>query len=362
MNVCVLVGNGFDLALGLKTGYRSFIAEYINEHRESQGADIKWLCETIEKDLETWGDAEIAFGKLPFELARKNPTETYMSCEEDFSVSFQKYLRRENKLFVVPEHEQESTRKLILRSLLELPKWMTTGHRAKCRLVNPKDVSVDFINFNYTDTLKQIVGVDLPISQKIDSPLSEVTMHSVCHVHGTLDDGVLFGVDSPEQIVNQSVRGYCSRTGETIKPRGAEVAGYAARAAGVELLRAADVIVTFGLSFGASDKSWWQLLWERVFDGGRHSQLIVCPYSLQRPVEILGNRMVRNYALEKKRVFHSFAGVNEIASLEGTTADRIIVLQPMQDDQNPYDYFHLTELSHKYSSNVVLTSGGESHE
>lgn len=349
MNICVLIGNGFDLALGLKTGYRNFIAEYLKTHRESSRPDVKWLCKTISANIETWGDAEMAFGKLPFDEARQSAIETYLAAEESFSVSFQEYLLRENARFQIPIEERERTRIQLLRCIGELSDCMTSGHKSKCRLVNADDVSLSFLNFNYTDTLEQILG-DLPATVAVDGPVSgQVKIETVCHVHGALEGGVLFGVDAPNQIVSQPVRDYCARTGETVKPRGAEAAGFAERSAGVELLNHANVVITFGLSFGESDTSWWRLLWGRFFSGGSFAQLIICPYSLKRPVQILGNRMVRNYAEEKKKVFHSFAGKNENAQLEGTMADRIIVLQPLQDEQNPYDYFHLSTLREKYT-------------
>ena len=348
MNICVLIGNGFDLALGLKTGYESFIAEYLKDHRASTNPDVKWLCDTIEENIETWGDAEIAFGKLPFDAARQKAVDTYRASEEDFSVSFQEYLQHENSRFFIPPNDKEDSKVHLLQHLLEVSNWMTSGHKEKCRLVNVGEATVDFINFNYTDTLWQILG-DMPSTVRIagERPIT-INLNSLCHVHGTLESGVLFGVDRPSQIADPSVRDYCARTGETVKPRGADMAGFSEHTHGENILKNADVVITFGLSFGASDTSWWQKLWAAVFRGGSHSQLIVCPYSRQRPVHILGNRMVRIYAEEKKKVFHSFAGRNENANLESTTAERIIVLQPMPDEEDPYDYFHLAGFKSKY--------------
>lgn len=62
MNICVLIGNGFDLALGLKTGYRDFIAEHLRTHRESKSPDVKWLCETMSAYTvaDPWGHERIA--------------------------------------------------------------------------------------------------------------------------------------------------------------------------------------------------------------------------------------------------------------------------------------------------------------
>ena len=362
MRICVLIGNGFDLALGLKTGYKSFVQEYLKQNKDTENADIKWLCNNIEADLENWGDAEMAFGRLQFSDARKNGLGTYQASEESFSVAFQEYLQKENARFSIPLEKRGETSQTLVKRLFELSKWMTAGHAAACRVM-PKEMElfIDFLNFNYTDTLSQILGVDASGLAKVKFNMGTQIIEadvSVCHVHGTLDRGVLFGVDSADQIKDGNVQAYCSRTGETIKPRGAEVAGFSARSDGIKKLGLADVVVSFGLSFGASDKGWWQKLWENVF-GGKGSQLIVCPYSLRRPAQILGNRMVRIYADEKKKVFHSFAGPNEIATLESATADRIIVLLPMHDEDNPYDYFYLRDLKQSYLDSKDSTMSKE---
>ena len=65
-----MIGNGFDIALGLKTKYEDFLAEYKRNNAASSSSAIRWLCAKIDDDGKSthalWRDAEVAFAGLPF--------------------------------------------------------------------------------------------------------------------------------------------------------------------------------------------------------------------------------------------------------------------------------------------------------
>src|SRR4030042_7161128 len=61
MNILFLIGNGFDLNLGLKTSYGDFYKYYIKV--KSQSSAINQLKNEISGDLKHWSDLEIALGK-----------------------------------------------------------------------------------------------------------------------------------------------------------------------------------------------------------------------------------------------------------------------------------------------------------
>ena len=64
MKITYLIGNGFDLGIGLSTGYQSFITWYLNQPSENK--EVDWLKGRINKSLEQWSDAELAFVALNF--------------------------------------------------------------------------------------------------------------------------------------------------------------------------------------------------------------------------------------------------------------------------------------------------------
>lgn len=69
MNITYMIGNGFDLGLGLKTSYRDFLKWFLeSKSKDSKNVDSRMmrLCEVISKNVDTWSNAEIAFAKLDF--------------------------------------------------------------------------------------------------------------------------------------------------------------------------------------------------------------------------------------------------------------------------------------------------------
>ena len=66
MKLTYIIGNGFDLALGLKTSYKAFYAYYVESLKEKKNAALSWFRDKIQSDKELWSDAEKAFGDLEY--------------------------------------------------------------------------------------------------------------------------------------------------------------------------------------------------------------------------------------------------------------------------------------------------------
>ena len=82
MDVTYFIGNGFDLSLGLRTGYRSFLREYLkkpvkaarpNDPNAAAGLTAvqarairrgkRMICEHLRKGCINWSDMEAALGE-----------------------------------------------------------------------------------------------------------------------------------------------------------------------------------------------------------------------------------------------------------------------------------------------------------
>ena len=61
MNIVWMLGNGFDLNLGLKTSYKDFYEYYLNV--ESNDAIVKQFKQDLSENLDTWADLEFVLGK-----------------------------------------------------------------------------------------------------------------------------------------------------------------------------------------------------------------------------------------------------------------------------------------------------------
>ena len=67
MNITFLIGNGFDIKLGLKTRYTDFYPVYIASNKDKDINDsAKRFADLIDSNYETWADFEMAFAKKAF--------------------------------------------------------------------------------------------------------------------------------------------------------------------------------------------------------------------------------------------------------------------------------------------------------
>lgn len=78
MNILYLIGNGFDLNLGLNTRYSDFYRNYVKD--ASSDKDIKKLKETITSSIDDWSDMEMALGNFTKDIKIK---EDFIKVFED---------------------------------------------------------------------------------------------------------------------------------------------------------------------------------------------------------------------------------------------------------------------------------------
>ncbi|MEB2787271.1 AbiH family protein [Algoriphagus persicinus] len=62
MNILFLIGNGFDLNLGMNTRYADFY-EYYNKYIKSSSPKVLTLKNEISENLQNWSDLELALGQ-----------------------------------------------------------------------------------------------------------------------------------------------------------------------------------------------------------------------------------------------------------------------------------------------------------
>ena len=66
MNITYIIGNGFDVNLGLKTRYQDFYDYYQNQPSPSE--EVKQLKAHIDRNKENWADLELALGEYTSNL------------------------------------------------------------------------------------------------------------------------------------------------------------------------------------------------------------------------------------------------------------------------------------------------------
>ena len=91
MNITFLIGNGFDVNLGLKTQYTDFYPTYLEANKSLPDEScIKKFCKQIEGNYETWSDFEKEFGQKA-----KGTTQEIGEILTNFNDLFAEYLSAE---------------------------------------------------------------------------------------------------------------------------------------------------------------------------------------------------------------------------------------------------------------------------
>lgn len=295
MNITYMIGNGFDIALGLKTRYSDFI-DYYCKLDKSGSRELQVLQQEMSRqDPETkklWSCAERAFGQLDWSgLFPDDPVSSFKICLADFQDELARYLEREWGRVNVPNDGGELAKRLF-STMVCVDRFMGPEHRRRfCEYVRQHGkIALNLIVFNYTDTLERL-WMTLPTQGDAGVRSFEVDLggkvlvevNCPTFVHGDfVRKWYVFGVDNPKQIKDPAIRKDCESTGQLIKPMMDADLGMGQAAIASGLIRNSEVIVTYGISLGSSDLTWSDLVYNHVFTGGR--QFVICPY-YDKPLE-----------------------------------------------------------------------------
>lgn len=258
MNILYIIGNGFDLAQGLKTSYADFYPYYLQ--CDSPNEAVKQLKKEIKEDVGDWSDLELALGRFSKEVASERVfTELYFDLSERLSdyLSLEvdkKQFTRDAKIsgdLFMPHHYLEP---LDIRNYLSYYKSFSVNNRDHNH--------VNVITLNYTDTLEKLVGFSTGGTTTISGEVFSID--GICHRHGVLGDTILLGVDNEEQILNESFRQNQSVKDLLVKPSAINSMRSDNDLICKEMINKAHVIVLFGVSLGATDACLWKAVVDRL--------------------------------------------------------------------------------------------------
>lgn len=277
MNVTFMIGNGFDLACGLKTRYTDVYKEYCVLNKNDSDT-VKLFKKTIigkdDRKYENWKDFEMA---LPTFATEFNDFDKFEECILNFTEYLDNYLEKQELRIDVESNKNfliDNMRKYIYgfysycllesRTILES---MIKSTSQSC--------AFDFITFNYTNTLEKTLKF-LSNHIRKEGSTHEYYYHKPIHIHSTLNNGILLGLDNEEfykdipcvnkrklkNLIDKIVKN--SRQSNIVNSTEA-------------LLGRSAIIVMFGWSMGDSDSFWVNSVREG-FNANKKMQLVYVPY------------------------------------------------------------------------------------
>lgn len=94
MNITYLLGNGFDVNLGLKTRYKDFYTFYCNLPLKEESEAVMEFRKAIEKEHENWSDLEESLGRYTNKI---KTIEDFKLIHNDVTKHLNYYLLEEQK-------------------------------------------------------------------------------------------------------------------------------------------------------------------------------------------------------------------------------------------------------------------------
>lgn len=273
MNITYLVGNGFDLSLGLKTSYTNFIEWYVGDYKDDgeKGSEdeVKDLQDfkkrIIARDKDTWGDAELAFGKNMSYFSPEK-IDIFKECVNDFELSLSSYLTKQADDAGV---NFDDTRKLLTSRVEKFYNRLREESREALNNILTERLNerriYNFISFNYTATFDYAIDALGGEKHEFTSHMGKYgrimdSVGNVIHIHGTTEAEMVFGVDNALQINNEMLRDNDVVKRMLIKPETNKrlKTGNAKKAKAC--INESDVIIIHGMSLGETDSTWWKLI------------------------------------------------------------------------------------------------------
>ena len=258
MNITFLMGNGFDIGIGMPTQYEDFYKEYCKEQK-TDNDNIRAFKQMLKKRNQDevkriidWADFEKAFGEhsAASELEGKA---AYLERFEHFIESFNTYLERiEAALDYSDMDSIAKTMDSAMKSFYRIRK----GDRTSiANFMNQFSASrtYNFVTFNYTRTVDKCVDA-LREHIKTDSTRK---IGSVTHIHGFVDENMIVGVNDATQIINEQFAKDPDIVRELVKPQQNENSRTAYEDAMISAINNSSIICTYGMSIGETDKKWW---------------------------------------------------------------------------------------------------------
>lgn len=260
MNVTFLVGNGFDINLGLHTGYQDFYPYFLS-HASENNMIKKW----ISKDIELWSDLEERLG-VELQNLLSDEKDQFIQDKAEMDTLLSDYLEQEQDRFDCEKQKSEVVKEMV-RSMINMADGLSLRDQQDLNLVfsqhSKEHHTYKFLLFNYTNTLDKIVDAVREKNAVFGTHASpsgdrQNKMGSVLHIHGTTDDEMIVGVNDPGQINNLWLQNDEDFLDTIVKSRMNEGIGQGKTEKGYEIIKGSRVIYIFGMSLGNTDKCWWE--------------------------------------------------------------------------------------------------------
>lgn len=281
MNITFILGNGFDMQCGLETSYSDFLKKY-TIIRSNDNYNIRTFKNyLLNNNQELWSDAEIAMG-VHLKYFYESNIEYYIERIENFELHLIDYLLEQQSRCSWDRVEDVSQifQKFILESVKDtIPLGMLDSNIE----IKTEDIFYNFITFNYTNLLENIINC--VILDKNKSPIIRTRyvgdkiysdiLACVYYVHGKLDSSIIMGVNDDSQLEICNDLNLSNRLKKLIvKTEMSENINHIWDAPAKQAIHRSDLIFIYGVSFGLTDNTWWEAIRKWLKENIKHKIVV----------------------------------------------------------------------------------------
>lgn len=261
MNITFLIGNGFDINIGMKTRYSDFYEYYINLPDSEDFLLIKELKSSLRDNIDKWSDFELKFGEYC----------KFFKTIEDFDEVFDDvrdrlacYIKNEQQKYNFDVDHKMTMYKCLTNPEQFLPRADKEVIEAfKSNWKSLWDVNV--ISYNYSTSFENLLGsFDDPQSVGISGIKALIQFNPVKHIHGYSNKNMILGVNDISQVGNENFKGDPNVLSALVKPECNRVIKHLVDEDCKSIINKSNLICLFGLSIGDTDLIWWNYIANRL--------------------------------------------------------------------------------------------------
>lgn len=308
MEILYLIGNGFDLNLGLKTSYSDFYKYLSNEKSDNDSAIVSQFKKDINTKPNNWSDLELALGKFTSKIST---VEDANELHDYLIDKLAEYLSAIEDSWSVAESEKSKFITYLLRPttgnrILPVENGEISSYKEKWRSTSPWVTNI--ITFNYTNSIEKILDNNMPITLGNYYSDRPITLNGIEHIHGYIQERMILGVNDNSQLANSNFHNNTETMDRYIKSDCNSTYGLGHEKKCLDMVASADLILIFGMSYGDTDNKWWEAVGNRLEE---YAKVVLFEYA--KDVKFNGNQGVqlKSYKDKIKEKFFSKTKISQ---------------------------------------------------
>lgn len=278
MNITFMIGNGFDVGIGMKSCFTDYFPQYCEAAEKSANETMKALAEEIKSDEKNWSYFERQLGQYTSRFT-KDTKGKLLEQLRDFEMGFVKYLTEQENNLEFTNTDEIS--KVMTQALTGFQRQLHMASRAQIDdLLKSKSTEkrvYHFISFNYTSVLEkclQTITGGILQTRKVGNTEYRDVIGEIVHPHGYVDECPIMGVNDDSQIANKDIAQDPGIAKYLIKPETNKAQKMNFDSVAKSVLNSSDILCIYGMSLGETDALWWKRVMTWLNASSAH-QLVV---------------------------------------------------------------------------------------